>query len=67
MKKQEFVTVKQAAEILGLCVDSVRKYCQQSRIAGASVINGAWAIPLKSLKKGIEKQKVGRKKKEIQK
>ena len=63
MKKE--LSLNEAADFLGLQPDSVRRYCKATRIPGAYQDElGAWVIPYQSIKKGIEKKKAGRPRKE---
>ena len=40
-----FITPEQAAPMLGLSEDAVRRLCKQGRIKGAMSLSGRWLIP----------------------
>lgn len=42
---QDFVSVKQAADMWGISERSVRNYCAQGRVPGAFITGKTWNIP----------------------
>jgi len=69
--KKRLLTTTEAAEILGLLPDTVRRYCNSGRIKNAErtyndngIGNYFWMIPRASVENGIEKKKAGRPRKE---
>jgi len=65
MKTEKLLSTQKVAEQIGLTADSIRKYCNGGRIAGAYQDDtGKWWIPAQSIAKGIQKNKPGRKRKE---
>ena len=53
-----YIDVAGAAEKWDLSERSVRKYCDEGRVPGALIINGAWAIP-SNAEKPARKQRAG--------
>jgi excisionase family DNA binding protein len=47
--KKDFLSVTEAAEILGLKLPSVRDICKEGRLPGAEKIGSVWVIPHESV------------------
>lgn len=45
-----YLTIQEAAPILGVDESTVTRYCQDKRIAGAKNLGKQWVIPAKSLR-----------------
>ena len=50
MHKYDYLDVREAAEILRLCEETIRVYCRTGKIRAAKV-GGQWLIPESELKR----------------
>ena len=50
MHKHDYLDVREAAEILRLCEETIRVYCRTGKVRAAKV-GGQWLIPESELKR----------------
>lgn len=50
----KFYSVKEAANLWGISIQMVRRYCKEGKIPSADMVNGAWLIPEGTEKPGAQ-------------
>lgn len=60
MRKQEMISVRQAANKLGISVERMRVLCRDGRVKGAQMVGKVWILPAEPKVSAAGRQRPGK-------